>query len=153
MRRTVLVLVAILLPTTAAACTPEQVLAAAANHGITLTPDQAEAISLHYRAQNPTGAREVAQTLAANRGWAPNQFNCLNNLWGDHESGWRWWADNPNSTAYGIPQALPGSKMASHGADWRTNGYTQIRWGLDYIANRYGTPCNALRARQTKGWY
>jgi hypothetical protein len=69
------------------------------------------------------------------------------------ESGWRWNADNPNSSAYGIPQALPGSKMAAAGADWRTNPATQIRWGLSYIAGRYGTPIQALAHSNAKGWY
>ena len=59
------------------------------------------------------------------------------------ESGWNVYADNPSSSAYGIPQALPGSKMASAGADWATNPVTQIRWGLGYIQDRYGSPCGA----------
>ena len=69
------------------------------------------------------------------------------------ESGWRVDADNPNSSAYGIPQALPGSKMASEGADWATNPVTQIRWGLVYIRDRYGSPCSALSFKQGRGWY
>jgi hypothetical protein len=62
-------------------------------------------------------------------------------------------ADNPHSSAYGIPQALPGSKMASFGADWRTNPATQIRWGLDYVNTRYGTPCQAWSFKRWHGWY
>jgi len=70
------------------------------------------------------------------------QWSCLDEL-GTHESGWRWNADNPTSSAYGIPQALPGSKMSTAGADWETNPVTQIAWGLSYINNRYGSPCSA----------
>ena len=80
--------------------------------------------------------------MVADRGWNDAQFGCLVKLW-TKESNWRWNADNPTSSAYGIPQALPGSKMASAGADWRTNPVTQITWGLGYIAARYGTPCSA----------
>jgi hypothetical protein len=86
--------------------------------------------------------KSAARVLAADRGWTAGQFQCLDKLW-TKESGWRYNADNPSSSAYGIPQSLPGSKMASAGADWRTNPVTQIRWGLSYIADRYGTPCAA----------
>jgi murein DD-endopeptidase MepM/ murein hydrolase activator NlpD len=80
------------------------------------------------------------------------QYGCLVLLW-NRESGWNYRADNPSSSAYGIPQALPGSKMASAGADWRTNPATQIRWGLGYIRARYGTPCGAWAHSQSSGWY
>ena len=80
------------------------------------------------------------------------QFSCLNSLW-QKESGWNYRATNPSSGAYGIPQALPGSKMASAGSDWRTNPRTQIRWGVSYIKSRYGTPCGAWNHSQQKGWY
>lgn len=79
------------------------------------------------------------------------QFDCLDRLW-THESGWSVSSANP-SGAYGIPQALPGRKMASAGADWRTNGKTQIRWGLGYIADRYGTPCGAWAHYRSHHWY
>ena len=69
------------------------------------------------------------------------------------ESRWIVTADNPNSSAYGIPQALPGAKMASFGSDWRTNAATQIRWGLDYVHDRYGTPCQAWSFKRGHGWY
>lgn len=81
-----------------------------------------------------------------------DQFACLDKLF-ERESGWNYQADNPNSSAYGIPQALPGSKMASAGADWETNPETQVRWGVGYINGRYGTPCDALAASNAKGWY
>ena len=69
------------------------------------------------------------------------------------ESRWDYRAMNPSSGAYGIPQSLPGSKMASAGSDWRTNPVTQIRWGLGYIAVRYGTPCGAWAHSESVGWY
>ena len=80
------------------------------------------------------------------------QFNCLNSLW-NKESGWRASAANSSSGAYGIPQALPGYKMASAGSDWRTNPRTQIRWGIGYIKGRYGSPCAAWAHSQSQGWY
>ena len=84
-------------------------------------------------------------------GFSTSQFGCLNDLW-MRESGWRWNAANA-SGAYGIPQALPGSKMASAGADWLTNPATQIKWGLGYIKNLYGTPCGAWGHETSYGWY
>jgi hypothetical protein len=96
-------------------------------------------------------ARSIARQMLAARGWS-GQFGCLNALW-QRESGWNSRAMNPSSGAYGIPQSLPGSKMASAGSDWRTNPATQIRWGLSYIASRYGTPCGAWAHSQSHGWY
>lgn len=81
-----------------------------------------------------------------------SQFSCLDILW-DRESGWRTAAENRSSGAYGIPQALPGSKMASAGDDWRTNPVTQVKWGLRYIEGRYGSACNALQHFYNVGWY
>ena len=95
--------------------------------------------------------RSAARALLAARGWS-GQFGCLDSLW-QRESGWNPRAYNPSSGAFGIPQALPGSKMASAGADWRTNPVTQIRWGLSYIASTYGTPCGAWAHSQASGWY
>jgi len=100
---------------------------------------------------DPGSAQAIAAELVAARGWSSDDFNCLVALW-SRESGWRINAHNP-SGAYGIPQALPGSKMASAGADWATNPETQIRWGLGYIAGRYGTPCGAWSYSQSSGWY
>jgi len=85
-------------------------------------------------------------------GWSHSEFNCLNALW-QRESGWNPNAANPSSGAYGIPQALPGSKMASAGADWQTNAATQIRWGLGYIHSTYGSPCRAWGHESSYGWY
>jgi hypothetical protein len=75
-------------------------------------------------------------------GWPSSEFGCLNSLW-QQESGWNPYAANPSSGAYGIPQALPGSKLASAGPDWQTSAATQIRWGLGYIRATYGSPCGA----------
>ena len=100
---------------------------------------------------NPGSAQAIAYDMVIARGWDDGQFNCLVSLW-NRESGWRVNAANP-SGAYGIPQALPGSKMSSAGADWQTNPATQITWGLGYIAGRYSTPCGAWSAFQSKGWY
>ncbi len=96
--------------------------------------------------------RPLARTMAAERGWGEEQFSCLDSLW-TKESGWDYAADNPTSSAYGIPQALPGSKMASAGADWETNPITQIAWGLGYIDARYGTPCSAWSHSKANNWY
>jgi uncharacterized protein YabE (DUF348 family) len=101
---------------------------------------------------SPGSSQEIGKQLAAARGWGDDQFACLLQLW-NKESGWRVDAENRSSGAYGIPQSLPGSKMASVGADWRTNPATQITWGLNYIGGRYGNPCGAWSASQAKGWY
>ena len=81
-----------------------------------------------------------------------NEWNCLVNLW-IKESGWRWWAGNPKSGAYGIPQSLPGSKMARFGANWKDDGAVQIDWGLYYIATTYGSPSVAWKHWQDHNWY
>jgi hypothetical protein len=80
------------------------------------------------------------------------QMGCLEDLW-QRESGWEASAHNDSSNAHGIPQALPGSKMSSVGADWETNPVTQIKWGLGYIKSRYGTPCAAWASSERRGWY
>ena len=101
---------------------------------------------------DPTGVQAIAFDLTESRGWDEGEFRCLVALW-SRESGWNSTAQNPSSGAYGIPQALPASKMASAGADWATNPVTQIRWGLGYIDARYGSPCGAWRHSEQKGWY
>ena len=103
-------------------------------------------------AVSPGSAQALGKQMAASRGWGDDQFACLLNLWGQ-ESGWNTTSQNRYSGAYGIPQALPGSKMASAGADWKTSASTQIAWGLSYIAGRYGTPCNAYGHKASSGWY
>jgi hypothetical protein len=96
--------------------------------------------------------RLIAQALLAEFGWSGDQFGCLDALW-TRESNWRVSAANSSSGAYGIPQSLPGSKMATVAPDWRTNPITQIRWGLGYIEDRYGSPCGAWSHSQGHGWY
>jgi hypothetical protein len=95
---------------------------------------------------------QIAQAMLASFGWSSSQFSCLDPLWA-HESGWSVTAYNAGSGAYGIPQALPGSRMASAGPDWQTNAATQIRWGLEYIKGTYGSPCGAWDHEQATGWY
>ena len=96
--------------------------------------------------------KDIARSMLADFGWSLDQFSCLEPLW-EKESGWNVSAANPSSSAYGIPQALPGSKMASAGDDWQTNAATQIEWGLGYINDRYGSPCGAWSHSQSAGWY
>jgi len=102
--------------------------------------------------KTPDSARAVAKGMLGSYGWSDSQYECLNLLW-NRESGWKYTATNRSSGAYGIPQALPGSKMASAGSDWRNNPATQIRWGLNYIGDRYGSPCGAWSHSQSTGWY
>jgi len=94
----------------------------------------------------------IASAMMAKYGWDGSQFSCLVSLW-NRESGWNVHADNASSGAYGIPQSLPGSKMASAGPDWQNNPETQIAWGLGYISERYGSPCGAWGHSQATGWY
>jgi len=101
---------------------------------------------------DPGSAQAIAFDMVMARGWDQSQYDCLVSLW-KKESGWNTFAHNASSGAYGIPQALPGSKMASAGADWATNPATQITWGLGYIEGRYSTPCGAWGTSQSKGWY
>jgi uncharacterized protein YabE (DUF348 family) len=103
-------------------------------------------------APSPGTAKAIAHQLLQQRGWNDTQYDCLVALW-DAESGWNVHASNSSTGAYGIPQALPGSKMASAGPDWQNNATTQIKWGLGYIAGRYGTPCGAWSYWKAAGWY
>jgi hypothetical protein len=100
---------------------------------------------------SPGSAKAIALSILQSEGMGSDQYSCLVSLW-DRESGWRVNAANP-SGAYGIPQALPGSKMASAGPNWQTNPRTQILWGLSYISARYGNPCGAWAHSQSTGWY
>lgn len=99
-----------------------------------------------------SGNRLLGCTLLAEFGFGLDQMPALDQLW-TRESGWNHLAENPSSGAYGIPQALPGSKMATAGDDWQTNPATQIRWGLGYITDRYGDPASAWAFSQANGWY
>ncbi len=101
----------------------------------------------------PSGSpQQIAMGMLGSYGWSSSQFSCLDSLWNE-ESGWNVYATNPSSGAYGIPQALPGSKMASAGPDWQTDAATQIRWGLSYIRSLYGSPCGAWAHEEADGWY
>ena len=99
----------------------------------------------------PEGAQAIARSLMGSYGWGDGEFSCLQSLW-NRESGWNYQAQNASSGAYGIPQALPGSKMSSVADDWATNPATQITWGLGYIQGRYGTPCSAWAHSESVGW-
>ncbi|QNE75222.1 transglycosylase SLT domain-containing protein [Streptomyces finlayi] len=95
----------------------------------------------------------VAEVKAMARQMVPaDQFQCFSNIV-DHESTWNYRATNPSSGAYGLMQALPGSKMVSAGSDWQTNPATQIKWGLSYMDGRYGSPCGAWSFWQANNWY
>ena len=101
---------------------------------------------------DPAAARRIAYDLLPSFGWSTSKYyGCLDDLW-TRQSGWRYNAENA-SGAYGIPQAQPGSRMASAGPDWQTNATTQIKWGLGYITQVYGTPCNAWTFFEANGYY
>ena len=130
---------------------------AAAARAVSKAAAQRQAAQQHAARQQaasaPSGSpQQIAERLLRNFGWSSGQFSCLQPLWA-HESGWNTYAQNPSSGAYGIPQALPGSKMARAGGDWQSNPATQIRWGLSYIQDNYGSPCGAWAHEQTDGWY
>ncbi|GAA2775939.1 transglycosylase SLT domain-containing protein [Kitasatospora aburaviensis] len=97
---------------------------------------------------SPGSVQEIAQQIVGNDA----QFQCFSQIV-KRESGWDYTATNKSSGAYGLVQALPGSKMASAGADWRTNPATQIKWGLNYMNSRYGSPCGAWSFWQSHHWY
>jgi Transglycosylase SLT domain len=111
--------------------------------------------ALRNRGYQPgvTDPKEIARQILKNKfGYGSSQFDCFNNII-IRESMWRINATNPSSGAYGIPQALPGSKMASEGSDWRTNPATQIIWAVKYMKDRYGSPCSAWSFKRANGWY
>ena len=110
---------------------------------------EAGAVPTTYSGEDP---RSLAKPLVAAQGWGDSEYQCLVLLW-NRESQWNPYAENASSGAYGIPQSLPGSKMASAGADWRTNPITQINWGIGYIKGRYGTPCSAWAHSNAVGSY
>lgn len=110
--------------------------------------------TLNNRAErHPEYAKRLGHRMTRDFGYrGTHQWHCLRRLW-RLESSWRVHADNAYSRAYGIPQANPGSKMASAGDHWRRNAATQIRWGLRYVHGRYHRPCGAMRHKQRHGWY
>jgi hypothetical protein len=101
---------------------------------------------------DPAGAQAYAASQLGTFGWAPDQMQCLQTLW-TKESDWTTTATNASSGAYGIVQSLPAEKMASAGADYLTNYRTQINWGLNYIQERYQSPCGALNFHLSNNWY
>ncbi|MFG2648996.1 lytic transglycosylase domain-containing protein [Streptomyces sp. NPDC048436] len=102
---------------------------------------------------SPQSSYTVSQVQAMARQMVPgDQFQCFSNIV-NHESTWNYKATNAGSGAYGLVQALPGSKMSSAGADWQTNPATQIKWGLGYMNDRYGSPCGAWDFWQANNWY
>jgi hypothetical protein len=118
-----------------------------------VTGDEAAAIYVANAATPETGTiKEFAYELVLSLSWGRDQYSCLVALW-ERESNWRWDALNKSSGAYGIPQSLPGRKMAEMGADWVTNPETQVRWGVNYIKNRYGAPCGAMAHSNKFNWY
>ena len=126
-----------------------QAAAQAAAEQAAATPPAVQQVTVQ---QVPAGApQQIAAQMLAQYGWA-GQFSCLDSLW-QQESGWNVYAENPTSGAYGIPQALPGAKMASAGSDWQSDAATQIRWGLGYIQGSYGSPCAAWGHEEAYGWY
>ncbi|MEY4417877.1 MAG: hypothetical protein RIQ88_315 [Actinomycetota bacterium] len=118
-----------------------------------VTGDEAAALYV-ADAETPSAGtvKAFAYDLVIDQGWGRDQYSCLVMLW-QRESNWRWNAYNSSSGAYGIPQSLPGAKMAEMGSDWQTNPETQIRWGINYIKHRYGSPCGALAHSNKFRWY
>jgi len=113
--------------------------------------DDRPAAITETRSLSDSDPHDIAKALLPEFGFSSGEYGCLESLW-NRESGWNTHAANP-SGAYGIPQALPGSKMASAGADWQNDPVTQIKWGLGYIQDRYGSPCGAWGHSQATGWY
>jgi hypothetical protein len=102
---------------------------------------------------SPSAAQAEAKVLMPGYGFSvSSQFTCLDDLW-NNESGWEWDAENSASGAFGIPQALPASKMASAGSDYMTDATTQMKWGLGYIEDTYGSPCAAWDFEEANGFY
>ncbi|KYH45331.1 hypothetical protein AZH51_05505 [Branchiibius sp. NY16-3462-2] len=117
-----------------------------------VTPSPTATPALAARPASPAQAQQMAQTMLSAYGWNQTQWPCLNKLW-TQESSWMTTAENPSSGAYGIPQSLPASKMATVGADYRTNTRTQLTWGLQYVKDAYGSPCQAWDFHLAHNWY
>jgi hypothetical protein len=115
-------------------------------------PSSAKAPKKKHAKARPLTAKQIARRMLRSFRWRGWQFKYLNLLW-SRESGWNVFAQNPDSGAYGIPQAVPGSKMASAGPNWESSARTQIRWGLGYIQAMYGSPLGAWRHELATGWY
>lgn len=118
-----------------------------------VTGDDAAAMFVEAAgAPDPGSAKAYALEILISMKYGDDQYSCLVKLW-ERESNWRHTAKNRSSGAYGIPQSLPATKMASEGPDYLTNPETQIRWGVKYIKGRYGSPCGALAHSDKIGWY
>jgi hypothetical protein len=104
----------------------------------------------HHR--KPENIKAYTLSSIKKYGWNSTQYSCLYSLW-KKESNWHWYSYNKSSGAYGIPQATPGRKMRDAGKDWKTNPFTQIKWGLSYIKRNHGTPCNAWQHSKVHNWY
>jgi hypothetical protein len=128
------------------AAAPKKVLTGAALAAVT-----AGTLLAAAPAQAASGTGQ-AQAVAKKMSGDSAQYQCFSNIV-EHESGWNPSATNASSGAYGLVQALPGSKMSSAGSDWKTNPATQIKWGLDYMKDRYGSPCGAWNFWQANSWY
>lgn len=115
-------------------------------------PEPAPAPAPAKPVDDPAGAQAYAASQLGSYGWAAGQMQCLQKLW-TKESDWKTTATNKSSGAYGVVQSLPAEKMASAGADYRTNYETQINWGLNYVKQRYGSPCGALNFHLAHNWY
>jgi hypothetical protein len=125
---------------------------AAAKKAAAAAEAKAEAAKKAEAAAHSGTPKQIAEAMLSKFGWSRSQFSCLDPLW-NRESGWDVTAYNAGSGAYGIPQALPGSKMASAGSDWEKSAYTQIKWGFGYIKDAYGSPCGAWAHEEDTGWY
>lgn len=136
----------------AAEVKPAEAPAAAAAVAPAPVPEPAPAPAKPVAVDDPAGAQAYAAAQLGTYGWAANEMQCLQKLW-TKESDWKTTATNPSSGAYGVVQSLPAEKMASAGADYRTNYRTQINWGLNYVKERYGSPCGALNFHYANNWY
>jgi hypothetical protein len=137
---------------TGQAASPAGAARASGQSGAAVLDGSAQPLTLagHRRHLRP---RQIAWRMLRRKGWSPDyQYPFLNRLW-KRESGWNVHAENPYSGAYGIPQAVPGSKMASAGPNWPNSARTQIRWGLRYIRARYNSPRRAWLHSRSYGWY
>ena len=128
---------------------------AAGRDGVSVTARSAARASATAPAAgipDPDTAQAMGLVAVQARGWGMEQYDCLVALW-NRESRWNVYAHNKSSGAYGIPQSLPGEKMATVADDWQTNPATQIEWGLRYISARYGSPCGAWAHSEAVHWY
>ncbi|UXM92413.1 hypothetical protein [Paenarthrobacter sp. JL.01a] len=124
----------------------------AADAAAAAAAEAAAAAAAPKAVDDPAAAKAYAASILGSYGWSASEMTALNTLW-EKESGWRTTATNASSGAYGIVQSLPAGKMASVGADWQTNYQTQIKWGLNYIKERYGSPSAALAFHLANNWY